>query len=261
MKKFLLAIIIAGVALYFLNTLTNSPPKQGDSDYSLDDFKQDFYDNNNNSSSSNDYNNNNNNNNNNGYSNEDVTPKPSNNGSSFGSGKVSLDTTGNYSGLRLKPISDRNDLICHEINKNTQNQVSRLTGNEEPLKVAVAAFNALKDENAQALASLYYPSSKSQSFSLDGNSEKFIAYKVLEYHKFNQAETEKVEKYARSTYNIADSSKVTGYYRVSFKVYKYDEAPDTLYDYKIYNADPFHFRVTVIEVDSKPYLYTYMTAV
>ena len=187
--------------------------------------------------------------------NNNVVTKPSTGGTSKPVGqRVPLDTTGDYDDIVLTG-SDRNDIVMMNINNNKDNLLSTLTGYEEPLRAAVGIFNAHKYEDLEALNKYYY-NGKTNS-NLVGDSMKYVAYKIVEYHKFSQQETDEVEKSARITMGIDDSSEITGYYRITMRVYQSKNRKINII--KDETRDPFYFTVTLIEVDGTPYEYISLT--
>lgn len=127
--------------------------------------------------------------------------------------RLSLDTTGNFSGLKLKRESDRNDFVAYEIKNSKTNRVSSLNGTEPQVKVAVDAFNEFKNNNSQ-----------------------FVAYKFLEFHQFDSAEVQKLRKQMKN-------NNITEYYRVTLEIYQYDRKSNGPYNDT--SDDPHYLRVTM----------------
>ena len=188
------------------------------------------------------------------------TVKPSTNTSQ--STKVALDTTGDYSGLRLKRQSDRNDFTLHNLNKSKINTADSLTGTEKPLIVAVNAFNAYKNQNGEDMAKLHYPNTiGAESTSVTEN--PFVAYKVLGYEKLPDSDIEKLNdslKSAKKLYGYNFDIIATEYYRITMEIYQYEPTEPNHSPYPNYEPDPYYFTALVYKADNSYYLHSFMTA-
>ena len=194
--------------------------------------------------------------------NTNTTPtiKPSTNTSQ--STKVALDTTGDYSGLRLKRQSDRNDFTLHNLNKSKINKADSLTGAEKPLIVAVNAFNAYKNRNGEDMAKLHYPNTRgAEDASITEN--PFVAYKVLGYEQLPDDDVEKLNdsfKSAKKLYGYNFDIIATEYYRITMEIYQYEPTEPNHSPYPNYEADPYYFTALVYKADNSYYLHSFMTA-
>lgn len=176
--------------------------------------------------------------------------------------KVPLDTTGDYSGLRLERQSDRNDFTLHNLKKSEINTADSLTGTEKPLIVAVNAFNAYKNQNGTAMAKLHYPNTRgAEDTSVTEN--PFVAYKVLGYEKLSDSDLEKLNdsfKSAKKLYGYNFDITATEYYRITMEIYQYEPTEPNRSPYPNYEADPYYFTALVYKADNSYYLHSFMTA-
>ncbi len=177
------------------------------------------------------------------------------------SGRVSLDTTGDYKGLRLERDSDKNDAIGYEIEHNKANKASSLTGGEEPVKLAVATFNAYKNGDSNAYSKLYHPSFKGMTLTND-SAKTFVAYKVLEYTELGGNELKQLNKGLENAAKLSGSGKkvvATEFCRITLEVYKFEPTPSIYDKYPDYSADPQYLRVGIYKADGEYYVYTTLT--
>ncbi|MBQ7897550.1 MAG: hypothetical protein IJ323_03920 [Clostridia bacterium] len=192
--------------------------------------------------------------------NVNVNTKPS--VSTPSSTKVSLDTTGDYSGLRLERQSDRNDFTLHNLNKSKINTADSLTGTEEPLIVAVSAFNAYKNQDGDSMAKLHYPNTKGAS-DTSTTENPFVAYKVLGYEKLPDSDVEKLNdsfESAKKLYGYNFDVTATEYYRITMEIYQYEPTEPNHSPYPNYEPDPYYFTALVYKADNSYYLHSFMTA-
>jgi len=159
-----------------------------------------------------------------------ATAKPSATVKPATGGRVPLDTTGQYSGLRLKRYSDRNDFTARDINGN-ENQISRLTGAEPEFKAAVEQFEIYKKKNSKA-----------------------VAYKALGYFELGDKELNLLNK------SLAKQKKTaTDYYRIILEVYQYEPTEAKKTPYTDTDPDPYYFIAVVYKTTDGEYTATYAT--
>ena len=176
----------------------------------------------NNNSSSNNYSDSSNNNYSDSSNNNYSGSSNNNYSQSTSSTRLPLDTTGNYSGLRLRRVSTKNDLVGSRIRSSTTNMASRMTGTEPQLKVAVDAFENFKSSHTN-----------------------FAAYKVMEYDTYSTSEVNRMNK-------ILSGDKGTNFWRIVMEIYQYDEVTYGS-SYTDTSADPYYFTVIIYQTQSGNY--------
>ena len=90
-----------------------------------------------------------------------------------------------------------------------------------------------------------------------GNKISILGYGCMRFTKTAGAiDIDKAEKSARILMEIDDSAKITGYYRITMKVFQKDRKVNIINNE---TKTPFYLTITLMEVDGTPYIYSWMT--
>ncbi len=167
---------------------------------------------------------------------------------SLPSGRVSLDTTSNYSGLKMNRTSTANDIAAMQIKNNKDNLISNCDGSEIPIKLAVMLFNSYKNEDPNALVSLSHPitNNNAANHDLSGKSDSYVAYKVIEYSPIKQSLVDSFNKIYKKGTEYYEALQASEGVTVTMLVYTY-------------NKDPYYLNATFYNIRNNWYLNGYYT--